>query len=68
MQLTEMEMFHVGEQLRAEASAIVKYATSAQQTTDPHLQQLYSRTAERHRGHYETLLRQMQSFTGQKQF
>ncbi|MHB1043822.1 MAG: spore coat protein [Eubacteriales bacterium] len=68
MQLTEMEMFHIGEQLRAEAVAIAKCATAAQQSTDPNLQQLYSRTAERHRGHYETLLRQMQSLTGQKQF
>ena len=68
MPLTEMEMFHIGEQLRAEAVAIAKCATAAQQSADPHLQQLYSRTAERHRGHYDTLLRQIQNFTGQKQF
>lgn len=68
MQLTEMEMFHAGEQLRSESVAIAKFATAAQQSTDPHLQQLYSRAAERHRGHYETILRQMQALGGQRQF
>lgn len=68
MQLTEMELFHIGEQLRAEALAIAKYATCAQQSTDPKLQQMYSQVADRHRGHYETLLRHVQNFAPQRQF
>ena len=67
-QLTEMELFHIGEQLRAEALAITKCATCAQQTADPKLQQLYTRAADRHRGHYETLLRHLQNFGPQRQF
>ncbi len=68
MQLTEMELFHIGEQLRSEAMAIAKNVTYARQSTDPKLQQLYSRTADRHRGHYETLLRHVQNLTQQRQF
>jgi len=68
MQLTEMELMHLGEQLRAEALAIAKYATCAQQSTDPKLQQMYSRIADRHRSHYETLLRNVQNLAPQRQF
>lgn len=68
MQMTEMELLNIGEQLRAEALAISKYMTFARQSTDPMLQQMYSKIAERHRGHYETLLRNMQNFAAQRQF
>lgn len=68
MQLTEMEMFHLGEQLRSEALAIAKYENCARQSTDPKLQQVYSRAADRHRGHYETLLRSVQNYAPQGQF
>jgi rubrerythrin len=68
MQLTEMELFHIGEQLRSEALAISKCLTCAQQSTDPKLQQMYSRIADRHRGHYETLLRHVQGLSNQRQF
>lgn len=68
MQLTEMELFHMGEQLRAEALAISKSNTCARESTDPKLQQMYSRIAERHRGHYEILMRNAQNFAQQRQF
>ncbi|TEB11185.1 spore coat protein [Pelotomaculum propionicicum] len=68
MQLTEMELFHLGEQLRAEALAITKSTTCARETTDPKLQQMYLRIAERHRGHYEILMRNAQNFAQQRQF
>lgn len=68
MQLTEMELLHVGEQLRSEAVAIAKFSSCAQQTNDPRLQQMYMRAAERHRGHYETILRQVQNFATQRQY
>lgn len=68
MQLTEMELFHIGQQLRAEALAIAKYDNCARQSTDPKLQQMYSMAADRHRGHYETLMRSLQNFAPQGQF
>ena len=68
MQLTEMELFHIQEQLRSEALAIAKCMTSARQSTDPRLQQMYSRVADRHRSHYETILRNVQNFAPQGQF
>ncbi len=68
MQLTEMELFHLGEQLRAEALAITKSTTCARETTDPKLQQMYLRIADRHRGHYEILMRNAQNFAQQRQF
>lgn len=68
MQLTEMELFHLGEQLRAEALAISKSATCARESTDPKLQQMYLRIAERHRGHYDVLMRSAQNFAQQRQF
>ncbi|MDD3653656.1 MAG: spore coat protein [Desulfotomaculaceae bacterium] len=68
MQLTEMELLHIGDQLNAEALAIAKYADSARQSTDPKLQQLYSNLADRHRGHYETLLRNVQNHANQRQY
>jgi rubrerythrin len=67
-QLTDMEQFHIGEQLKAEAFAVSKYTNYARQSTDPHLQQIYGRMAERHRGHYETLFRYAQNFAPQRQF
>lgn len=66
--ITEMELLRTGEQLRSEALAIAKYATCARQSTDPKLQQIYSAMAERHRSHYETILRNVQNFAGQRQF
>ncbi|OPY58809.1 MAG: hypothetical protein A4E55_00683 [Pelotomaculum sp. PtaU1.Bin035] len=63
-QMTEMELFHIEEQLRSEAVAIAKNATCAQQSTDPKLQQMYSTIADRHRSHYETILRNVQNFVG----
>ncbi|OPX84316.1 MAG: hypothetical protein A4E53_04093 [Pelotomaculum sp. PtaB.Bin104] len=68
MQMTEMELLHIGDQLNSEALAIAKCVTSASQTTDPKLQQLYSTIADRHRGHYETLLRNVQNLATQRQF
>jgi rubrerythrin len=68
MQITEMELLQTGEQLRSEALAIAKYTTCAQQSTDPKLQQMYSAIADRHRGHYETILRSVQNLAGQRQF
>jgi len=68
LQITERELIHIGDQLRAEALAIAKCVSYAQQTNDPRLQQLYTRTAERHRGHYETLLRHVQNLTPPRQF
>jgi len=68
VQLTEMELLNIGEQLRSEALAISKCMSFAQQSTDPKLQQMYAKIAERHRGHYETLLRNMQNFAPQRQF
>lgn len=68
MQLTEMELLHVGDQLSTEALAIAKFTTCAQQSTDPKLQQMYLRAADRHRGHYETILRQVQNFAAQRQY
>lgn len=67
-QLTEMELLLTGEQLRSEALAIAKYATCARQSTDPKLQQIYAAFADRHRGHYETILRNMQNLAGQRQY
>lgn len=67
-QLTEMELFQLEEQLRAEALAINKNITYAQESTDPKLQQLYTRIADRHRGHYEILMRNAQNFAQQRQF
>jgi len=68
MQITEMELLHIGEQLRSEALAIAKYASCARQSTDPKLQQMYSYIADRHRGHYETILRNVQNLATQRQF
>lgn len=68
MQLTEMEHLSIEQQLRAEALAIAKFDSYARQSNDPKLQQMYHRTADRHRGHYETLLRQVQSLSTQRQF
>lgn len=68
MQLTEMELLLVGQQLRAEALAIAKYDSCSQQSNDPRLQQMYATAADRHRSHYETLMRQVQSFAPQRQF
>lgn len=68
MQLTQMELMQIGQQLRAEALAIAKYDNCARQSTDPKLQQMYARVADRHRSHYETLLRSMQNFMPQGQF
>ena len=68
MQFTEMELFHVEEQLRSEALAIAKSLAFASQSTDPRLQQVYSRAAERHRTHYETILKNVQSIAPQGQF
>lgn len=68
MQMTEMELLHIGDQLNSEALAIAKYTTSARQSTDPKLQQLYSTIADRHRGHYETLLRNVQNLANQRQY
>ncbi|HOV79668.1 MAG TPA: hypothetical protein PK728_06125 [Bacillota bacterium] len=68
MQMTEMELLHTGEQLRSEAVAIAKFAASARQTADPRLQQMYMRAAERHRNHYETILRQVQNFAAHRQY
>ncbi|MBP7332438.1 MAG: hypothetical protein BWY65_01025 [Firmicutes bacterium ADurb.Bin373] len=67
-QLTEMELFQLGEQLRTEALAISKNMTYARETTDPKLQQLYTKVADRHRGHYEILMRNAQNFAQQRQF
>ncbi len=67
-QLTEMELFQLGEQLRAEALAISKNMSYAQETADPKLQQLYAKVADRHRGHYEILMRNAQNFAQQRQF
>lgn len=67
-QITEMELLQTGELLRSEALAIAKYATCAQQSADPKLQQIYSAAADRHRGHYETILRNVQNLAGQRQF
>ncbi len=67
-QLTDMELFQLGEQLRTEALAISKNMTYAQETTDPKLQQLYTKVADRHRGHYEILMRNAQNFAQQRQF
>lgn len=66
--LTDMEQFYIGEQLKAEALAVSKYANYARQSNDPQLQQIYGRIAERHRGHYETLFRYAQNLTQQRQF
>ncbi len=68
MQLTETELFCVGEQLRSEALAIAKNFASARETNDPKLQQMYTRIADRHRNHYEILMRQAQNFAQQRQF
>ncbi len=68
MQLTEMELLHLGDQLSAEALAIAKNATYAKESTDPKLQQMYSRIADRHRSHYEILMRNAQNFAQQRQF
>jgi hypothetical protein len=67
-QLTEMELFQLGEQLRSESLAITKNFTYARESTDPKLQQMYTRIAERHRGHYEILMRNAQNFAQQRQF
>lgn len=67
-QLTEMELTQLGDQLRHEALAITKNITYARESTDPKLQQLYTRIAERHRGHYEILMRNAQNFAQQRQF
>ncbi|HHU87006.1 MAG: spore coat protein [Pelotomaculaceae bacterium] len=68
MQLTEMELFYIQEQLRSEALAIAKSMASANQSTDPRLQQMYSRVADRHRTHYETILRNLQNIAPQGQY
>lgn len=68
MQLTEMELFYIQEQLRSEALAIAKSMASASQSTDPRLQQMYSRVADRHRTHYETILRNLQNIAPQGQY
>lgn len=68
MQLTEMELLQLGEQLRCEALAINKNMMYAQASTDPKLQQLYTKIADRHRGHYEILMRNAQNFAQQRQF
>lgn len=67
-QISEMELLLTGEQLRSEALAISKCTDCARQTSDPKLQQLYSAAADRHRNHYETILRSMQNLAGQRPF
>lgn len=68
MQITDKELSYIGDQLKAEALAIAKCTSYAQQSNDPRLQQLYARAAERHRSHYETLLRYVQGATPPRQF
>lgn len=60
MQLTGTELFHINEQLRAEAVLIAKNIACAQQSRDPGLQQLYKELANRHRIHYEKILQSLQ--------
>ncbi|TEB15553.1 hypothetical protein Psfp_02047 [Pelotomaculum sp. FP] len=67
MQLTEGELLHIGEQLRAEAVAIAKSDAWAQQSGDPGLRQLYKDIANRHRTHYEKILQSVQNLIPQSQ-
>lgn len=60
-QLSEMDLLQIQEQLRNETAAIVKYQNFAQQTTEPRLQQMYRRIAQRHQGHLQTLMQQLQT-------
>ncbi|HBC94721.1 MAG TPA: spore coat protein [Pelotomaculum sp.] len=67
MQLTEGELLHIGEQLRAEAAAIAKSDAWAEQSGDPGLRQFYKDIANRHRAHYEKILHSIQNLIDSSQ-
>ncbi|MGI6098015.1 MAG: spore coat protein [Dethiobacteria bacterium] len=61
--LTQRELLLIEDQLRAEKVAINKFRQCAEQFDDPEFKQLCTAAAEKHREHYNTLLKQLNIYT-----